>query len=320
MTNQNNAAQAVEPQTVLTAEERRAATAHLTDSDTITARDIAIESALLSKLRAEGVPVAEPAFYINAAIINPETGRIKKNIQGGLTWSETRVGGWQMPVYAAPVASAPVADNWRQYALPGETTAEQVCERMNAEVTRRTVAAMRASAPVAGEAQPVAWAAVLSGGKRAGRIYATCDTREEIEAYIQDVHQSSDSLTLYARPLSFSDTAPQASEAVRNARAEGFQAGLDKALEVLDRDEFATRLQSAQVIRALKSQPQADKDGGQQHAGDGQVYGPYRVKWIGAGVWAGITDELPGELEGKDVFIRAALSATQTEQGERDAG
>ncbi len=47
---------------------------------------------------------------------------------------------------------APVADNWQQYALPGETTAEQVCERMNAEVTRRTVAAMRASAPVAGEA------------------------------------------------------------------------------------------------------------------------------------------------------------------------
>lgn len=45
---------------------------------------------------------------------------------------------------------APVADNWQQYALPGETTAEQVCERMNAEVTRRTVAAMRASAPVAG--------------------------------------------------------------------------------------------------------------------------------------------------------------------------
>lgn len=40
---------------------------------------------------------------------------------------------------------APVADNWQQYALPGETTAEQVCERLNAEVTRRTVAAMGAS-------------------------------------------------------------------------------------------------------------------------------------------------------------------------------
>jgi len=46
---------------------------------------------------------------------------------------------------------APVADNWQQYALPGETTAEQVCERMNAEVTRRTVAVMRASAPVAAQ-------------------------------------------------------------------------------------------------------------------------------------------------------------------------
>ena len=49
----------------------------------------------------------------------------------------------------------------------------------------------------------------------------------------------------------------QASEAVRNARAEGFLAGLDQALEVLEHDDFATRLQSAQVIRTLKSQSSA---------------------------------------------------------------
>lgn len=108
----------------------------------------------------------------------------------------------------AALASAPVADNWRQYALPGETTAEQVCERMNAEVTRRTVAAMRVSARVAGEV--VAWAAVPSRGKRAGRIYSTCDTRKEIDAYIELVHQSNDSLTLTPRPLSFADAAHQA--------------------------------------------------------------------------------------------------------------
>jgi hypothetical protein len=35
-------------------------------------------------------------------------------------------------------------------------------------------------------------------------------------------------------------------------------------------------------------------------AGAVPVHGPYRVKWIGAGVWAGIADELPSELEGKD--------------------
>lgn len=66
-----------------------------------------------------------------------------------------------------------------------------------------------ASAPVAGEV--VAWAAVPSRGKRAGRIYTTCDTRKEIDAYIEQVHQSNDSLTLSARPLSFADAAPQAS-------------------------------------------------------------------------------------------------------------
>ena len=66
-----------------------------------------------------------------------------------------------------------------------------------------------ARAAVAGEV--VGWAAVPSRGKRAGRIYCTCDTREQIDAYIEQVHQSNDSLTLWARPLSFADAAPQAS-------------------------------------------------------------------------------------------------------------
>jgi len=86
----------------------------------------------------------------------------------------------------------------------------------------------------------------------------------------------------HVRPLVYGDAAPQASEAVdrspnlqgsqvdesaelqgiaseavRDARAEGFQAGLDKALEVLEHDDFATRMQSAQVIRSLKSQSAA---------------------------------------------------------------
>ncbi|MCY1216846.1 hypothetical protein D9M72_287330 [compost metagenome] len=65
----------------------------------------------------------------------------------------------------------------------------------------------------------------------------------------------------FARALLARYAAPQASDAVRNLWAEGFQTGLDKALEVLEHDEFATRIQSAQVIRALKSQPQAAKDG-----------------------------------------------------------
>lgn len=32
-------------------------------------------------------------------------------------------------------------------------------------------------------------------------------------------------------------------------------------------------------------------------------YGPYSVRWIGPSVWAGISEELPPELEGKQVYI-----------------
>ncbi len=72
------------------------------------------------------------------------------------------------------------------------------------------------------------------------------------------------------RPLVYGDAAPQASEAVRDAKAEGFKAGLDKALEVLEHDDFATRMQSAQVIRALKSQSAAlsAQPGAQKEKGD----------------------------------------------------
>lgn len=57
-------------------------------------------------------------------------------------------------------------------------------------------------------AQPVGWAAVHFGGKRDGKIYSTCDTREQIDTYIEQVHQSNDSVTLTARPLVFADAAP----------------------------------------------------------------------------------------------------------------
>ncbi|CAH2910789.1 MAG: hypothetical protein CPSOU_1851 [uncultured Paraburkholderia sp.] len=35
-------------------------------------------------------------------------------------------------------------------------------------------------------------------------------------------------------------------------------------------------------------------------------YGPYEVVWLGAGVWAGITEELHGDLAGHKVFITRA--------------
>lgn len=35
----------------------------------------------------------------------------------------------------------------------------------------------------------------------------------------------------------------------------------------------------------------------------GKRYGPYDVAWMGAGVWAGLPDELPPELVGKKVWL-----------------
>ena len=66
-------------------------------------------------------------------------------------------------------------------------------------------AALAQAAPATGKVGAVAWAAVHFGGKRDGKIYNTCDTREQIDAYIQQVEQQSDSLTLTARPIAFAD-------------------------------------------------------------------------------------------------------------------
>ncbi|SIT00022.1 hypothetical protein [Achromobacter sp. MFA1 R4] len=127
---------------------------------------------------------------------------------------------------------APVADNWQQYALPGETTAEQVCERMNAEVTRRTVAAMRASAPVAGEAQhpddvaverfAIAMKAKLAEKRKQG--YGGWDDEEcpaqwlsqLLRAHVEKgdpLDVGNFAMMLHQRGERITDAAPQASEA-----------------------------------------------------------------------------------------------------------
>lgn len=71
--------------------------------------------------------------------------------------------------------------------------------------------AKNAGAGTAQNANPVAWAAVCFGGKRDGKIYSTSDTKAQIDAYIQQIHQSDDGITLRARPIAFADapsTAP----------------------------------------------------------------------------------------------------------------
>ncbi|WYX08181.1 hypothetical protein WJ973_23850 [Achromobacter xylosoxidans] len=104
--------------------------------------------------------------------------------------------------------------SWNQPDAPDTLTVDQV-KIITQGVSETQPEPQPARTAVAGEV--VGWAAVPSRGKRAGRIYCTCDTREQIDAYIEQVHQSNDSLTLWARPLSFADAAPQANaKDVRN--------------------------------------------------------------------------------------------------------
>lgn len=51
------------------------------------------------------------------------------------------------------------------------------------------------------KAEPVARGAFYFGGKYSGDLYAQCKTKAEIDAYIGQVHQSNDSITLKAKPL-----------------------------------------------------------------------------------------------------------------------
>ncbi|MCZ8436838.1 hypothetical protein [Achromobacter xylosoxidans] len=181
-------------------------------------------------------------------------------------------------------------------------------------------------APVAGEAQPVAWRYQTPTG-----WHATTDAQKAVSLRAHHPVEP-----LYAAP----QASALAAEYTRG-RADGFDAGqsaaLEKAAQVAyealhptnprsDWTEYAEHSAqhaawAARSIRALK-QPQADKDGGQQRAGDAE-------RWR----WATATDENAQMLytivqayggDQKKIneradFYRAALSATQAEQGERDA-
>lgn len=154
---------------------------------------------------------------------------------------------------------------------------------------RRAVS--QASAPVAGEAVSIpdeAYAALQyverSLAAIANRQEVVGDVVERIDTIAAAAKRAKAALSRLQSVAQYFDTAPQASEAVRDARAEGFQAGLDKALQVLEHDDFATRMQSAQVIRFLKYQsaalpaPQASEAVRGQDAGDVVAVLVYRSK------------------------------------------
>lgn len=47
----------------------------------------------------------------------------------------------------------------------------------------------------------IGWGAFYFGGKLRGKLYSQCETKEQIELYIADVHRSNDSITLFPAPI-----------------------------------------------------------------------------------------------------------------------
>ncbi|MBZ5795941.1 Lar family restriction alleviation protein [Burkholderia contaminans] len=102
-------------------------------------------------------------------------------------------------------------------------------------------------------AEAVAWAAVHFGGERDGKVYATCDTKAEVDQYIARVHQSSDATTLTARPIAFADAAPQPAQAdARKGLTDEQREILANAADALETDGGRPlRDEAAKIIRAL---------------------------------------------------------------------
>ncbi|MFY1862181.1 hypothetical protein ACOTH0_18570 [Achromobacter xylosoxidans] len=157
---------------------------------------------------------------------------------------------------AAPVASAPVAEEAKvqiEYLDMDNHRLRRALQKLMARLTDLldedqfancesivTAAGVEppASTPVAGEAQP-SRQTLLDAIWRHGNARAMA---EHNIAYRDEVRNTADAL------IALFDAAPQASAEYERGHADGWAAGWDQAIK----------------------QPQADKDGGQQRAGDGK--------------------------------------------------
>lgn len=390
--NPNSAAQAAEPHTVLSFDERERILCQFMGEPINHDREmaIAIETAVLRKLRA---PVADeraavdpcgyvavkvsavdwlkdkfPALTIKAGLCERIGGRLYTitrlmrdhdtalasapvaDLRPHLEWAIRRIRtsldtGEKYEAAqaaldaakAAPVAMAHVADERElraaaQAFLNASKTVvrfavESLDDRDALVAASVRLRAALASAPVAGEAQP-SRQTLLDAIWRHGNARAMA---EHNIAYRDEVRNTADAL------LALFDAAPQASaEDVRNA-------ALEEAARMME--QTGKRI-AAGDIRALK-QPLADKDaspctcpsgdgslrhpcpmhpgvvkdGGQQRAAFDH---PVFAFLLGEGQLHGVDfgERAPGAV-GKWWWrkdLRAALSATQAEQGERDAG
>lgn len=117
-------------------------------------------------------------------------------------------------------------------------------------------------------ANPAAWAAIHCSGKNKGKIYNTCETKEQIDKYIEDVHRSNDHLTLRARPLIYCDSVndPQPAQPSDTEMLDWLLSDGDTICEMTDGsfeyyDYTKGRHKGKTPREAIKAAMQADKEG-----------------------------------------------------------
>lgn len=242
----------------------------------------------LSKLRAEGVQAGDERISIRGAA----------NLAFNALHECTPVKGAEKQ-YSDAIQALQSALHDIAYTVNRTATAQQFADHL-----QREARAALASAPVAGEAQPVCWIekdvleSVRDEGSDAWVYWRPADHVAE-----------SDEMPLYA--------APQASEAVPMHKL-AVAALNDLLIDIRAELGLGTTEEEGSIldtIRALKTQ--ADKDGGDCAKGTSDHENMREVlQWIVDDAASGGVAKLRPQQEKR---ARAALSPTQpTEQGERD--
>ncbi|USL88753.1 hypothetical protein [Pseudomonas phage vB_PaeM_FBPa50] len=94
------------------------------------------------------------------------------------------------------VALARVAELEKELAMARDAAAKGDAARHAAGGMEMEIHELKTKLAELEKQEPVAWGAFHFGGKRDGKLYTQCETEAQIEAYILDMHRSSDSLTL----------------------------------------------------------------------------------------------------------------------------
>ncbi|QIQ67034.1 hypothetical protein shane_71 [Pseudomonas phage shane] len=94
------------------------------------------------------------------------------------------------------VALARVAELEKELAMARDAAAKGDAARHAAGGMEMEIHELKMKLAELEKQEPVAWGAFHFGGKLDGKLYTQCETEAQIEAYILDMHRSSDSLTL----------------------------------------------------------------------------------------------------------------------------